>query len=264
MGQNLDDELGRPEPHLALFDRFAAALEARGVRPIPGRPPRRWWPPTPTWWLTVPVAAVAGLAAYETQAAAIAAHQGRGPAPVVRDGRRRHGVLGRPRRDGGRPRRLGPRRPGAPRCRPEPRWPRPPGAAPTPGGRSSTSGRPRPHGPAGVRPARSRRHLRAPVRTRAQLGADHGDERDHLAGVAAQVVGEGQRPVGVDLPLGRGLAAQLEPGLEEHPQPRRADRVAEALEPAVGVDRQLAVEVEGAGQDLLPRRAPLGEARGPP
>ena len=36
--------------------------------------------------------------------------------------------------------------------------------------------------------------------------------------------------------------------------------MAEGLEAAVGVDRQLAVEVEGAGQDFLPGHAPLGEA----
>ena len=36
--------------------------------------------------------------------------------------------------------------------------------------------------------------------------------------------------------------------------------MAEALEPPVGVDRQLAVTVERARQHLLPRRAPLGEA----
>ena len=36
--------------------------------------------------------------------------------------------------------------------------------------------------------------------------------------------------------------------------------MAEALEAAVGVDRELAVEVEGAGQHLLPGRAPRREA----
>ena len=65
--------------------------------------------------------------------------------------------------------------------------------------------------------------------------------------------------VGGDLALGGRLAAQLEPGLEHHPQPRRADRVAEGLEAAVGVHRQVAGEVEGARLDLLPRRAPLAE-----
>ena len=59
--------------------------------------------------------------------------------------------------------------------------------------------------------------------------------------------------------LGR-LAAELQPRLEHHAQARRADRVAEALQAAVGVHRQVAVEVERAGQHLLPRRAPLGEA----
>ena len=43
-------------------------------------------------------------------------------------------------------------------------------------------------------------------------------------------------------------------------RPEAPDRVAEGLEPAVGVHREVAVEVEGAGLDLLPRRAPLAEA----
>ena len=42
-------------------------------------------------------------------------------------------------------------------------------------------------------------------------------------------------------------------------RPLAPDRVTEALEAAVGVDRQLAVEVEDAGLDVLPRLAPLGE-----
>src|SRR5438552_584918 len=64
----------------------------------------------------------------------------------------------------------------------------------------------------------------------------------------------------LDGPLRRRLAPQLQPGLEQHPQARGADGVAEALEAAVGVDGQLAVEVVGPGQDLLPAEAPLGEA----
>ena len=36
--------------------------------------------------------------------------------------------------------------------------------------------------------------------------------------------------------------------------------MAEGLEAAVGIHGQLAVEVEGAGQDLLPRGAARGEA----
>ena len=69
------------------------------------------------------------------------------------------------------------------------------------------------------------------------------------------------RAHGGDLALGRRLAAQLQPALEEHAQPGGADGVAEALEPPVGVDRQLAVAVEGAGQHLFPCRAPGGEAQ---
>ena len=56
-----------------------------------------------------------------------------------------------------------------------------------------------------------------------------------------------------------GLAAQLRPALEQHPQPGRPDRVTERLQPTVGVHRQLAVEVERPGEDLLPGEAPLGE-----
>ena len=37
--------------------------------------------------------------------------------------------------------------------------------------------------------------------------------------------------------------------------------MAEALQPAIGVDRQFAVAVEGAGQHLLPGRAPFGESQ---
>ena len=55
------------------------------------------------------------------------------------------------------------------------------------------------------------------------------------------------------------LAAQLQPRLEHHAQARRADRVAERLQAAVGVDRQLAVEVEDTVELVAPRRAPLGE-----
>src|SRR5918996_2658402 len=93
------------------------------------------------------------------------------------------------------------------------------------------------------------------------LRADDADERDALARRAAEVMGESQRAAPAhagDLALA-GLAAQLQPALEQHAQPRGADRMAEGLQPAVGVDRQLAVEVEGAGQDVLPGGTPAGE-----
>ena len=48
--ENLADELGRPEPHLALFDRFAAALPARRWPRVRARPPRHWWERTSIWW----------------------------------------------------------------------------------------------------------------------------------------------------------------------------------------------------------------------
>ena len=78
--------------------------------------------------------------------------------------------------------------------------------------------------------------------------------------VAADVVDQGEGPVGVDLALRGGFTAQLQPALEQHPQARRADRVAEGLQAAVGVHRQLPVEVEPAGEELLAGGAPVGEA----
>src|SRR5687767_2597454 len=91
----------------------------------------------------------------------------------------------------------------------------------------------------------------------APLRADHADERHALARRAAQIVSERELPPARDagnLPLA-GLAAQLQPALEQHPQPRRADRMAERLQPAVRVDGQLALEVEGPRQHFLPAGA---------
>ena len=83
---NLSDELGRPAPHLDLFDAFAAAAGAR-----------RGAPPTPaTRSLTAlqlssaasdPVRGLGVLAAYETQAAAVAATKAAGL-------RRHYGIAG--------------------------------------------------------------------------------------------------------------------------------------------------------------------------
>src|SRR5439155_24331501 len=88
------------------------------------------------------------------------------------------------------------------------------------------------------------------------------DEGHALARRAAEVVRQGERaPAGDrrDLTLAR-LVAELEPRLEEHPEPGGADRVAEGLEPAVRVHGELAVEVEGAGEHFLPRRTTRSEA----
>src|SRR3989442_3199366 len=78
--------------------------------------------------------------------------------------------------------------------------------------------------------AKTMRGMLAPLR------ADHAHERDALARRAAEVVGEGElapaRDAG-DLPLAR-FAAQLQPALEQHAQPRGADRMTERLEAAVG------------------------------
>ncbi len=111
VARNLADELGRPESHLTCSTSS----------PPPCRPPTRSAPGPAADALAgtyrelaeqSPVAAIAGLAAYETQAAAIAASKG--------DGLRRWygmdadgtSLLGRPRHDGRRPRRLGRRGPG--------------------------------------------------------------------------------------------------------------------------------------------------------
>ncbi len=88
VAENLADELGRPEPHLTLFDRFAAS--AGGSGNDGGTGPAAATPATPgpaadalvtTYFDLVaegPVAALAGLAAYETQASAIASSKAEG------------------------------------------------------------------------------------------------------------------------------------------------------------------------------------------
>src|SRR5262245_57000652 len=98
--------------------------------------------------------------------------------------------------------------------------------------------------------------------SRARLRAHHADERHALAGRTAQVVREGQAATpgdARDLPRA-GLTAKLQPALEQHAEAGRSDRMPEGLEAAVRVDRQLTIQVEGAGQHLLPRGAPRGEA----
>jgi hypothetical protein len=54
--------------------------------------------------------------------------------------------------------------------------------------------------------------------------ANDRDEGDAVARRATEVVGQPQRPVTVDLALAR-LAVQLQPALEQHPQPGRPGRV---------------------------------------
>src|SRR5690242_16049706 len=91
----------------------------------------------------------------------------------------------------------------------------------------------------------------------APLRADHAHERDAFAGRAAEVVGERKlapaRDAG-DLPLAR-LAAQLQPALEQHAQPRGTDGMAERLQSAVGIHGQLAFQIEGAGEHFFPAGA---------
>ncbi len=78
VGRNLDDELGQPEPHLVLFDRFTDALEAPASATGPGPAAQLLVATYADLVADGPVAAVAGLAAYETQAAAIASTKGEG------------------------------------------------------------------------------------------------------------------------------------------------------------------------------------------
>jgi pyrroloquinoline-quinone synthase len=78
VGQNLSDELGRPEPHLALFDRFAGALGSLSASTVPGPAAQALVATYADLVADGPVAALAGLAAYETQASAIASTKGDG------------------------------------------------------------------------------------------------------------------------------------------------------------------------------------------
>jgi pyrroloquinoline-quinone synthase len=75
--ENLADELGRPQPHLAMFDRFA---ESVGGDPA-GAPGPAADALVGTYFDLVaegPEGALAGLAAYETQASAIASSKADG------------------------------------------------------------------------------------------------------------------------------------------------------------------------------------------
>ena len=77
VARNLADELGRPEPHLALFDGFAAALPTAHAS-VPGPAACDLAATYQELARQSPVAAIGGLAAYERQAAAIAATKGDG------------------------------------------------------------------------------------------------------------------------------------------------------------------------------------------
>src|SRR5690242_11988759 len=92
------------------------------------------------------------------------------------------------------------------------------------------------------------------------LSPDNRYERHHLAGITAEVVRERQAAVGVrDAALLGRFAAQLQPRFEQHAQTGRADRMTKALEAAVGIDGNRAVEVERAVQHFFPRSAALRE-----
>lgn len=73
---NLDDELGNPRPHLELFDNFVAAVGGSPAEPTPATDTL-----TSTYTALVhesAIAGLAGLAAYETQASAIAGSKAEG------------------------------------------------------------------------------------------------------------------------------------------------------------------------------------------
>ena len=78
VARNLADELGNPEPHLALFDAFASALPVAPLAAAPGRAARELADTYRALARRSPAAAIAGLAAYESQASAIAATKGDG------------------------------------------------------------------------------------------------------------------------------------------------------------------------------------------
>ena len=78
VARNLADELGSPRSHLELFDEFAAALPDDAVARSAGPAALALADTYRSLAEQSPAAAVAGLAAYETQAAAIAATKGDG------------------------------------------------------------------------------------------------------------------------------------------------------------------------------------------
>jgi pyrroloquinoline-quinone synthase len=78
VARNLADELGRPEAHLDLFDGFAEALADAPRATGPGDAARSLADTYRTLAAESPVAVIAGLAAYESQAAGIAASKSDG------------------------------------------------------------------------------------------------------------------------------------------------------------------------------------------
>ncbi len=76
--RNLSDELGRPEPHLDLFDRFASALPGAPASAAPGPAAEALVQTYADLVAEGPAAALAGLAAYEIQASAIASTKANG------------------------------------------------------------------------------------------------------------------------------------------------------------------------------------------
>src|SRR5215212_8519649 len=91
------------------------------------------------------------------------------------------------------------------------------------------------------------------------VAADDGDARDVLARRAAEIVGHADARI---LELARPrLALQLQVHLVEHAQARSADRMAEALQPAVDLAGDLAVGVVEAVEHVFPALAGLGDVQ---
>ncbi len=78
VARNLADELGHPEPHLALFDRFAASVSDGSSSTSPGPAALALVDTYRELADESPVAALAGVAAYEMQAPAIARSKAEG------------------------------------------------------------------------------------------------------------------------------------------------------------------------------------------
>src|SRR5205085_10716637 len=91
------------------------------------------------------------------------------------------------------------------------------------------------------------------------VAADDGDRADVLVREAAEVVHEAARRLLLPLPR-PGAALQLQIDLVDHAQPRGADRMPEAFEPAVDLTRDFSVGVEEPVHHVA-RRAALRRDR---
>src|SRR5213593_4755304 len=101
-----------------------------------------------------------------------------------------------------------------------------------------------------MRSPRERFQFDALGRARRRLPADDGDQAYAVPRQPPQIVRQPDLGV-LDLSVPR-LAAELEPHLVHHPQPARADRMSEALQPAVRIHRLSPLEHETALERILP------------